>query len=47
MSYIMPIGVGISDYGAGYGGSAYGMSVYRKNAAQKPQETSPSGRRDF
>ncbi len=47
MSYIMPIGVGISDYGAGYGGSAYGMSIYRKNAAQKPQETSPSGLRMF
>lgn len=39
--YISPIGVGISDNSAGYGSPSYGMSVYRRNAAQKPQENSP------
>lgn len=31
MSYILPIGVGISDSMANFGGSSYGMGVYRKN----------------
>lgn len=33
MSGISPIGVGISNSMAGYGGASYGMAVYRKNAA--------------
>ena len=33
MSAISPIGVGISNSMAGYGGASYGMAVYRKNAA--------------
>ena len=33
MSYIAPIGTGISGFSAGYGGAGYGMSVYRKNTA--------------
>ena len=33
MSYISPIGVGISGSMAGFGGASYGMSVYRKNNA--------------
>ena len=44
MSYIMPIGVGISGYSSGFGGSSYGMSVYRKNSVNntnKASDTSP------
>ncbi|MCH5193799.1 MAG: hypothetical protein J1F11_07560 [Oscillospiraceae bacterium] len=33
MSYIAPIGTGISGGAAGYGGYGYGMAVYRKNSA--------------
>lgn len=33
MSAISPIGVGISNSMAGFGGASYGMSVYRKNAS--------------
>ena len=33
MSGISPIGVGISNSMAGYGGASYGMAVYRRNAA--------------
>ncbi|MDE6596414.1 MAG: hypothetical protein K2K44_10455 [Oscillospiraceae bacterium] len=32
MSAISPIGVGISNSMAGFGGASYGMAVYRKNA---------------
>lgn len=39
MSYIMPIGVGISGYSSGFGGSSYGMSVYRKNSANNTNKT--------
>lgn len=34
MSAISPIGVGISNSMAGYGGASYGMAVYRRNAAE-------------
>lgn len=33
MSAISPVGVGISNSMAGFGGGSYGMAVYRKNAA--------------
>lgn len=33
MSAISPIGVGISNSMAGFGGAFYGMAVYRKNTA--------------
>lgn len=33
MSAISPIGVGISNSMAGFGGASYGMTIYRKNAA--------------
>lgn len=39
MSAISPIGVGISNSTGGFGGSAYGMSVYRKTAAEGTQPT--------
>ena len=41
MSYIMPVGVGISGSQTSFGGASYGMSVYRKNALNKPSENSP------
>lgn len=34
MSVISPIGAGISNSMAGYGGTSYGMALYRKNAAE-------------
>lgn len=34
MSAISPIGVGISNSMAGFGGASYGMAVYRRNAGE-------------
>ena len=41
MSYISPIGVGISGSETGFGGASYGMSVYRRNSVNKPYEKAP------
>ena len=40
MSYIMPVGVGISGSETSFGGASYGMGVYRKNAADQPSSGS-------
>lgn len=44
MSAISPIGVGISNSMAGFGGASYGMAVYRKNAADSAAPTSGAER---
>lgn len=41
MSYIAPIGIGISGYQTSFGGASYGMSVYRRNSLNKPDEKAP------
>lgn len=42
MSAISPIGVGISNSMAGFGGASYGMAVYRKNARENTPALVPN-----
>ena len=42
MSYISPIGIGISGSETSFGGASYGMNIYRRNAANKPYENTPA-----
>ena len=42
MSAISPVGVGISNSMAGFGGTSYGMAVYRKNARENTPALVPN-----
>ena len=42
MSYISPVGIGISGSETSFGGASYGMSVYRRNSLNKPGEQAPA-----
>ena len=43
MSYILPIGVGISGSQTSFGGASYGMNIYRRNSVNDPAKIPENG----